>query len=204
MQRLYSLLLKSSILLVVFTIQGCAPVVYSYPETWPSPLIADDQDCQNISGTYMNAGDTSDETYRKEFLFDMITNEGFMGKHECTNCTVKLAWHNSDLSELSVTLHDSDGLLLEKEVLRREKGDFACENGAVVIEFVVGFEAYVEGVFEAGTRKYFLAVEEKDELLAGGDYWLIQKQHSTAIARMLVVVPFSVTVTRYSRWLKID
>jgi len=100
MQRLYSLLLKSSILLVVFTIQGCAPVVYSYPETWPSPLIADDQDCQNISGTYMNAGDTSDETYRKEFLFDMITNEGFMGKHECTNCTVKLAWHNSDLSEL--------------------------------------------------------------------------------------------------------
>lgn len=193
-QYLCSLPLSLSVFLLL-TICGCGPRVYSYPEEWPSSVIAAEQSCQEIAGTYRNGGSSS-ESGSDVYLFDSITNEGIFGTHECTYCVVTLAWSDSELRDLLITLRypGTGGPIIEKEMLSRKKGDFTCENGAVSIEYVMGFEAYVEGFVESGTRKFFMA----------DDGSLIQEEHATVMGHMLVLIPGGWTQTTYSRWLRWD
>jgi hypothetical protein len=194
LRGLFSLFVSPSILLLLLIIQGCGPRIYTYPEEWPSSAIAAERGCQDIAGTYRNSGSSS-ENMADVYLFDTITNEGIFGTHECTYCVVTLAWSDSELSELLVTLrYAGGGPIIEQVVLKRDEGDFACESGAISTEYVTGFEAYVEGYIESGTRKFFMA----------DDGSLILKENATVMGHMLVVIPGGWTQTIYSRWLRQD
>lgn len=188
MQNFLSLVLSFTLLLTLCVLQGCSST-YDYPLATRALKL--DHECRDIAGVYRNRGHTKEPGGTEDvYLFDKITNEGFVGTHGCGSCTVTLAWSDSDLSELLVTLHYPSGLKLEEATLKRESGDYTCEDGLVSVGFAEGYEIYIQGGIASGTRKYYL--EE------GGS--LIQKEHATVLAHTWVVIPQVQEYTDYSLW----
>jgi hypothetical protein len=182
-------LVLTLILLPAFaTLQGCSSTSeYSFA---PRALTLE-HDCRDIAGVYRNRGDTNDH-YAKDsvYLFDKITGEGYFGMHGCGSCSVTLAWIDSDLSELLVTLHYPSGHTLEEVTLKHENDDFTCEDGMVSVGFTQGIEVIIDGYIASGTRKYFLAEDGS----------LVQEEHFILLGHTLIAIPWGMEYTSYTLW----
>jgi len=174
----------------IYFLHGCTSVPDNYPGQWPDRLYTSAQDCPDITGTYSNPGDGS----AREYLFDSITNEGIFGIHECTDCKVIVEWMDPGQDQLSVTLQDATGAVLEDALLNKDKGDFTCQEGAISIKYLVAAEFVLVGGIRSGTRKYYLSEDGS----------LIAEDAFTSAGHVYVYVPAARKSTAYTRWLRVD
>lgn len=143
----------ASVSIFVFVQSSCRSHIDDRPKSWQDPkLLENVNQCPDISGTYNN------EAYRNSYLFDALTKEGIIGSHTCTYCPVRVRWLDSgrEKLEVSITIYNpyKDQEKIVKETLIRSK-DFRCENGKILIDYVMGFEGVVEGMIQKGTRSMY-------------------------------------------------
>ncbi len=177
------------IVLVAGHLAGCSRGA-EYPDSWPPLKVAESSDCPDISGLYRN-GPTNFTFYTSgsSNLFDDLRNEGYLGTHTCSDCTVRLSWLDTAYSTLSVEL---DGANKGTAVLKRSVGDFACADGALTVKISRGVEGGLAGTYEVG-HSYFRLAQDGS---------LIEEQNYKQVSHILIVPGYYPTRS-YTRWLKL-
>lgn len=141
---------------LIIQLSACS-VQYPRPQNWPETAVST-CDCPDISGTYYNGPEEVTGNY-DAFLFDELSREGIWGAHECHNCPVSIRWADEmQRVKLIVTLTDYHDETPSIE-LKQSDGDFMCEEGKLIMDYRLGFEAMIEGMLLVGTRVFEKAVD---------------------------------------------
>jgi hypothetical protein len=139
---------------------GCS-AQYPRPEDWP-PAIEITEGCPDIAGIYYNGPESVSGT-SDSYLFDELTREGIWGVHECNYCPVEIRWANEERSELLISIQSYNeynlSSRLEKVQIKQSESDFRCENGKLIVDYAMGFEAIFEGMLLVGSRTFGKAAD---------------------------------------------
>jgi hypothetical protein len=160
---------------------------YAEPPYWsPSNIIQYDR-CPDISGKYSNDGNnlgTRDTSY----LYDDLTVEGLLGTHECEKCPVDIHWIKQD-EEMSVSIESDKGIITK--LLKKESGDFYCQDGQLLIDYSQGGEAIVEGYLRKGTRVF----------QRGKNGSLMKTDKFSVYGHILIFIPYVFNeIIEYAQW----
>ena len=167
-------------------LHGCTHV-QTYPEDWPATVETTEHECPDISGTFHNLSVGLPDNY----LFDEITAEGIYGRNECRDCIVTLEWTDVAHKQLLVTLRSGHAILIV-ETLKRDDGDFSCEHGTLVVEYVTAMEIISAGGYGSAHLEFSLAEDGS----------LILKNRTILVGHVALIVPVAVDGTLYFRWLR--
>jgi len=108
------------------------------PENWKLPAPSGGEECPDISGHYVDLGEAAGE---KPHVY--LQSQWFCGEYEKYSvppgkwsevCQVSIRQEGAD--QLEITAMSDGGVVEGRRILKKEDGDFSCENGWIKIATV--------------------------------------------------------------------
>jgi hypothetical protein len=163
------------------------------PDYWQTRINASDLDCPDISGTFADSNELFlFDDVKGKVSFDLGGDPSYYPwqRHRCADCTVSIEWHGAGCIELSFSLYSPSAGQVDKLTLRRDRNDFDCKDGLLLIPFSTVEEIGIAGQFVRGTHAYSKA----------GDGSLIRREVFTQYWHTDLVIPGVTTAEHYTRW----
>lgn len=164
-----------------------------YPNDW-SPIVFDDSDCPDISGTYDNVGLYAS---RDKMLFEtgyLLSNYVFEDALNDVSFFAGVVISRSDGNELRIAISSKDKTS-DTHTLSREMGHFACEGGKIWIAETTWGVHQLYGPAYAKTR--IGLAKTKDGSLVG-------EIQTSGVGAIFVVIPVKWSSEDYVRWSRFD
>lgn len=163
------------------------------PEGWKLPVQVEGEICPNISGTYLNSGEAT-----KKDSYAQLDFHWAVGKYN-TGPTWKGMWADigkvqiqQEENQLEISSMAESGTLMRRRVLRKESGDFSCQDGWIRIK-----EANSTATSSAGM------VRQDSRLFGRTDGYLIEKNEWNFFA-LFLILPVISSGTDWYKFLQIE
>jgi hypothetical protein len=162
------------------------------PDTWRIPQSAEGENCPDISGQYMNSGEASDKKpialKFQWFWKDLAKYPVPLGNWQEVR---RISIRQDGTNQLEIAAV-SDGGTIYSEIMKKESGDFSCQDGWLSIRASTGF-----GVSSAMSSTHYIRG------FARGDGYLIEKEEYDGFS-MVLVIPITGSGTRWYRFSRIE
>lgn len=177
-----------------FLLAGCTiNSIDTQPDYWRERIHVAGMACPDISGSFAESNAL--------FLFDDIKGNVSFGLggaphyypwqwRRCVDCTAAITWHGDRQRELAVDLLSPSAGKVDTFKLRRDKDEFDCRDGLLLVPFNNTEEIGIAGAITRGVHAYSLAEDGS----------LVRRQSLTQFWHSDFVVPGKTTAEHYARW----
>jgi hypothetical protein len=182
------------IALMIVLIASCASH-QTIPESWKLPESVQGEICPDISGRYMHLGETINGG---SHIY--LQNQWFFGDYNEKYSVPPGKWmeirqiliRQAEVNQLEIVAMSDSGTIEGKRILKKESGDFSCQDGWIRVSGSTGFATSGGG-------------EHTNHILsfAKTDGYLIEKDEYNSFG-MILIIPLVKSGTRWYRFLQID
>ena len=187
MRRLYFAIMLTTTLLST----SCASH-QAIPDNWKMPESVEGESCPDISGQYMNSGEALD---KKPVLLKFQWFWKDLGKYPVPlgkwREVHQISIRQEGTNQLEIAAV-SDGGTIYSEILKKESGDFSCQDGWLRIKASTG-----GGVSSAMSFSHYIRG------FAKADGYLIEKEAYNSFS-MVLIIPITGSGTRWYRFSRIE
>jgi hypothetical protein len=158
------------------------------PDNWKIPASVDGENCPDISGQYMNSGETSDKKLIP-LKFQWFWKD--LGKYPVPlgnwRDVRKISIRQGGENQLEIAAVSDTGNIYS-EIMKKERGDFSCQDGWLRIRASTS-----SGVSSAMSSTHYI------RSFAKTDGYLIEKEEYNSFS-LVVIIPITGSGTRWYRF----
>lgn len=161
----------------------------AFPDNWKRPELGEGDNCPDISGQYMNSGDSKyielkSHWFWKELRKLQVPPGNWGGVRQ-----ISIRQEGADQLEVAAV---SDGGTIYSKIMKKEDGDFSCHDGWLRIE-TSGSSGSSSAMFYSHIIRGF----------ARADGYLIEKEEYDSFG-MILIIPMTGSGTRWYRFSRIE
>ena len=187
MKRLY-------IAMIVMT-ASCA-CHQTIPENWKLPASVQGEKCPDISGRYMDLGESID---RKSLVHVYMQSHWFFGEYEKYSVPPgkwmeirQILIRQEEANQLEIVALSASGTIEGRRILKKESGDFSCQDGWIKITGSVTFGT----TGSIGYANYIRSFSKTDG-------YLIEKEEYNSLG-LILIIPSPGSGTRWYRFSHVE
>jgi hypothetical protein len=164
------------------------------PENWKLPASVEGEKCPDISGHYMNSGESIDKNSHV-----YLHNQWFFGKYEKYFVPPgkwadirQILIQQEEANQLEIVAMSDSGTIEGRRILKKESGEFSCKDGWIRVTGSTGFATSGGG-------------EHANHILsfAKTDGYLIEKDEYDSFG-MISIIPIAGSGTRWYRFSRVE
>ena len=163
-----------------------------HSDNWIMPESVEGENCPDISGQYMNSGETSDKKpvqlkfqwFWKDLGKYPVPLENWREVHQ-----ISIRQEGTNQLEIAAV---SDGGTIYSEIMKKESDDFSCQDGWLRIQASTGF-----GVSSAMSSSHYI------RSFAKADGYLIEKEEYNSFS-LVLIIPITGSGTRWYRFSRFE
>jgi hypothetical protein len=165
------------------------------PENWKLPASVQGEKCPDISGRYMYLGESID---KKPHIY--LQNQWFFGDYKKYYSVPPGKWmeirriliRQEEANQLEIVAISDSGIIEGKRILKKELGDFSCQDGWIKIMGSV--TSGTTGSF--GYANYIRSFTKTDG-------YLIEKEEYNSFG-LILIIPLAGSGTRWYRFSQVE
>lgn len=187
------LLCIAVILLAASLTTSCASH-QTIPENWKLPASVEGEKCPDISGYYMDSGEAID---KKSHVY--LQSQWFFGEYEKYSVPPgkwseirQVLIRQEDANQLEIVAMSDSGTIEGRRILKRESGDFSCQDGWIRITGSASFGT-------SGGMVHTRYIES----FASTDGYLIEKAEYDSFG-LISIMPIAGSGTRWYRFTRVE
>lgn len=165
------------------------------PKSWKLPESAQGEKCPDISGRYMHLGEAINGKSRI-----YLQNQWFFGDYEEKYSVPPGKWmdirqvliRQAEANQLEIVAMSDSGTIEGKRILKKESGEFSCQDGWIRVNGITGFATSGGG-------------EHTNHIVsfAKTDGYLIEKDEYKSFG-MILIIPLVQSGTRWYRFSHVE